>query len=47
MVDGCNDEIEVFYFPFKEKEPFHDKETKAKSFDTFKDEAIFDEGSVE
>ncbi|KAH9289394.1 hypothetical protein KI387_033511, partial [Taxus chinensis] len=28
MVDGYNDEIEIFSFPFEEEESFHDEEIK-------------------
>ncbi|KAH9292294.1 hypothetical protein KI387_042517, partial [Taxus chinensis] len=35
MVDGCNDEIEVFSFPFEEEDSFHDEEIEARSFEAF------------
>ncbi|KAH9313696.1 hypothetical protein KI387_022323 [Taxus chinensis] len=47
MVDGYNDEMEIFSFPFAEEDYFHDEEIEEISFETFEDEALFDEGSVE
>ncbi|KAH9320677.1 hypothetical protein KI387_015316, partial [Taxus chinensis] len=47
MVDGCNDEMEIFSFPFEDEESFHDEEIEARSFEISEDEANFDEGLVE
>ncbi|KAH9325139.1 hypothetical protein KI387_005317, partial [Taxus chinensis] len=46
MVDGCNDEIKVFSFPFEEEESFHDEEIKARSFEAFEAEAPLEKGVI-
>ncbi|KAH9298095.1 hypothetical protein KI387_029777, partial [Taxus chinensis] len=47
MVDGCNDEIKVFSFPFEEEESFRDEEIEAKSFEAFEAEAPLEKGVIE
>ena len=47
ILDGCNDEMEVFSFPFEEEDSFHDEEIKARSFEAFEAEAPLDKGVIE
>ncbi|KAH9294690.1 hypothetical protein KI387_038278, partial [Taxus chinensis] len=47
MIDGCNDEMELFSFPFEEEDSFHDEEIETRSFEAFEDEAPLDEGLIE
>ncbi|KAH9288949.1 hypothetical protein KI387_033066, partial [Taxus chinensis] len=47
MVDGCNNEMEIFSFPFEDEDSFHDEEIEARSLEASEDEALFDEGSIE
>ncbi|KAH9325867.1 hypothetical protein KI387_006045, partial [Taxus chinensis] len=47
IIDGCNDEMEIFSFPFEEEDSFHDEEIEERSFEAFKAEVPLEKGVIE
>ncbi|KAH9318086.1 hypothetical protein KI387_019855 [Taxus chinensis] len=47
IVDGHNNKMDLFSFPFEEEDSFHDEEIEARSFDAFEAKAPLDKGVIE
>ncbi|KAH9324920.1 hypothetical protein KI387_005098, partial [Taxus chinensis] len=47
MIDRCDNEMDIFSFPFADENSIHDEEIEGRIFEAFEDESLFDEGLLE